>query len=149
MIRGSGADTLYFGREFCCVGDQNGDGVDDIVIKSKDVWDTYSDVYILSGNRDWTVDAPEIEIPEKYDLTLHSHPNPFNSETFISFDLPKKSHINLSVYDVRGRLIETLMDQERRRGHHYWKWSHRVAGLYFISLKTEYGSAVMKVVCLK
>jgi hypothetical protein len=50
-------------------------------------------------------------------------PNPFNPETVLSFDLPDAREVSLVVYDLAGRTVRTLMDDEvRGAGRHEMKW---------------------------
>jgi len=49
-------------------------------------------------------------------------PNPFNPLTLIAFDLPKDGHTNLSVYDVAGRHVRTLVDGALAAGEHRYNW---------------------------
>lgn len=50
-------------------------------------------------------------------------PNPFNPLTLISFDLPRSGQVNLSVYDVAGRHVRTLVDGGLAAGEHSFSWS--------------------------
>ncbi|MBT6149350.1 MAG: T9SS type A sorting domain-containing protein [Gemmatimonadetes bacterium] len=59
-------------------------------------------------------------------LQLHqNHPNPFNAETTIRFDLPQESPVRLSVYNSVGQHIRTLSDEIRRAGNHQIVWDSR------------------------
>jgi hypothetical protein len=72
-----------------------------------------------------------------------NHPNPFNPQTTISFDLPRESRVRLEVYDLRGRLRRTLADGHRTAGTHRVVWDGRddrgapaASGAYFYRLQT-------------
>ena len=89
-------------------------------------------------------------------LTLSLSPNPFNPATKISFELPKDAHVHLVVYDVRGRLINVLMEGDQISGSYEVVWHGKDAsgsavssGTYFARLETSYGSAVQKLVLAK
>lgn len=59
-------------------------------------------------------------------LALHPpRPNPFNPRTTLRFDLPERGRVRLSVYDVAGHLICTLVDQSLPRGSHEAVWDGR------------------------
>ena len=49
-------------------------------------------------------------------------PNPFNVQTSIDFNVPSQGHVSLQIYDVSGRLISTLLDQELNSGAHELFW---------------------------
>jgi hypothetical protein len=86
----------------------------------------------------------------KFDL-LQSRPNPFSSQTTIQFMLPAKSDVSLRVYDVTGRLIRTLLDQEKNAGVHTAAWDGRndigdlvSGGVYFCRLSCGTGLKTRK-----
>ncbi|MCK4854527.1 MAG: T9SS type A sorting domain-containing protein [Bacteroidales bacterium] len=65
------------------------------------------------------------------------YPNPFRDEATISFNLPRPSHVSLSIYDVQGRHIEKLIDQDFLSGtlQCVWKATGHPAGAYIIRFK--------------
>ncbi|MFH1756185.1 MAG: T9SS type A sorting domain-containing protein [Candidatus Latescibacterota bacterium] len=74
-------------------------------------------------------------------------PNPFNPQTKLAFSLPSASHVRLTIYDVNGRLVTTLLNESRGPGRHEVVWralddrQRRVAsGVYFYRI--EAGSFV-------
>jgi alpha-galactosidase len=74
--------------------------------------------------------------------TLHSaYPNPFNSNTVISFSLPLKSYILLKVFNMMGQEVATLVNEELAAGHYYHQWnaSNISSGVYFYQLATSTG----------
>jgi hypothetical protein len=91
------------------------------------------------------------------DYALHqNYPNPFNPETSISFSLPVNNVIDLSVYDVQGKKISTLANQEFTAGTHEVRWDGRNAhgmavpsGIYFYQLKSAAFTATGKMMLLR
>jgi hypothetical protein len=71
-------------------------------------------------------------IPNEYAL-LQNYPNPFNPVTSISFDIPKKSHIVLKIFDIIGREVTTLENGEFSAGKYVktWNASSFSSGVYF------------------
>ena len=61
-------------------------------------------------------------IPESA-LLYSNFPNPFNPETTISFSLPETSDVELSIYNIKGQKVRTLLAEEREMGKHSVVWS--------------------------
>jgi hypothetical protein len=83
---------------------------------------------------------------------LHqNYPNPFNPVTTISFTLQTRSKTRLSVFDVTGRLITTIVDDELDAGPHQftWKAGHSASGVYFYRLTADDYSLTRKMMLLK
>jgi len=73
---------------------------------------------------------------------LGAVPNPFNPSTLVRFTLPTDQHAMLAVYDVRGRLVRTLVDDIRPAGLNEVRWNGRddrgrdsASGTYFTLLR--------------
>ena len=77
-------------------------------------------------------------IPESYSLS-QNYPNPFNPSTNIPFALPYESMVKIHIYDVRGRLIQELINLQLSSGYHNLSWdaSHLASGLYFIQFESS------------
>jgi hypothetical protein len=75
-----------------------------------------------------------------------NYPNPFNPTTTIRFSLPRGERVRLSVFDVLGREVLTLLDEELSSGEHTARFSalgkhgHLSSGIYFYRLTTHSGS---------
>jgi len=80
----------------------------------------------------------ESETSSPSSLTLHSaYPNPFNPSTTISFNLPSKSYVLLKVFDIMGREVTTLINEELTAGNYHRQWdaSNVSSGVYFYRLQ--------------
>ena len=77
------------------------------------------------------------EIPEKYSL-YQNYPNPFNPSTNIKFDIHKQGIASLKVFDLLGKEIETLVDENLSVGTYEvtFNASSLPSGIYFYVLKT-------------
>ncbi len=80
-------------------------------------------------------------LPMVYELH-QNYPNPFNATTQISFDLPRRSHVELSIFDVLGRTVATIIDQWLGPGQHTVEWNGLLSdgggaasGIYFYRLQ--------------
>lgn len=84
-----------------------------------------------------------------------NHPNPFNPVTRIKFDLPKSTNIKLVIYDVLGREIETLVNENKKAGSYEVEWSatgggsRYASGVYFYKLITDEYVETKEMVLLK
>ena len=75
-------------------------------------------------------------------FTLYqNYPNPFNPQTTISYALAQPSHVTLRLYDVQGRLVQTLVDAPQASGTHAMRFDagHLASGTYFYRLDTAEG----------
>ena len=92
-------------------------------------------------------------LPDK--IELNTYPNPFNPKMKIDFYLPYKTEANLSLYDMRGRLIESLTNMEYEKGNHSLNWYPKStslylsSGIYVLELFTKNSKVSKKVLYLK
>ena len=80
-----------------------------------------------------------------------NHPNPFNPNTLVTFELPISTFVNLSVFDVNGQLIETLVNRHKSIGIHSVNWNAQYvsSGIYFFVLRASNFSLVKKGILVK
>jgi DNA-binding beta-propeller fold protein YncE len=85
-----------------------------------------------------------------------NYPNPFNPATTIEFTIPEKQHVTLSVYNVAGQRVATLVDQVMTEGHKKFLWSGRnsrgdsvTTGVYFYRLQAGEKTLTKKMILLK
>jgi flagellar hook assembly protein FlgD len=83
-------------------------------------------------------------------------PNPFNPRTEIAFGLRAPSACRLSIYDVSGRRVATLLDEFRGPGTHRIEWDGKTdqgrevgTGVYLYRLETDRGTSERKMLLLK
>jgi len=119
---------IEFGKDCAGIGDFNGDGVDDFAF-SFEASSSYFWVYIYSGVAEPTGVTIEHEptLPERFRL-YQNYPNPFNPSTTIPFDLPRAGHVRLTVYNIAGQQVATLVDRELQVGHYAVTWDGKDAG---------------------
>lgn len=80
-------------------------------------------------------------IPKEFAL-YQNYPNPFNPTTQIKYDLPKDTHVKITIYNLMGQVVKTLVDEDQPAGSHTIRWDatndfgQRVAsGIYLYVLK--------------
>jgi hypothetical protein len=92
---------------------------------------------------------------EGYALSLN-YPNPFNPSTSFSLTIPANAKVDVSVYDVSGRKIKTVISRVLSRGEHKVTWDGStdrgepaMSGIYFVRMNAGSFSAVRKVVLVR
>ena len=75
-------------------------------------------------------------IPDEYYLS-EGYPNPFNSQVRLSYGLPEQGLLKINVFEVTGRLVTTLINQEQTAGRYNVTWhaSDYPSGLYMIRIE--------------
>lgn len=95
------------------------------------------------------------EVPIKYDLT-QNYPNPFNPTTKFTFSIPVKGSVNITIFDITGRVIATLVNSKYEAGKYIVDWngtnnsgSAVSSGVYFYRIVTSNYIATKKMILLK
>ncbi len=93
--------------------------------------------------------------PTNYSLD-QNYPNPFNPTTQIAFNIPLNEHVTVTIYNILGQRIATLLDGNLSAGVHVITWDARnqngemlPTGVYFYRLSTPNFTAVKKMLLLK
>jgi len=73
---------------------------------------------------------------------LQNYPNPFNPSTTIQYEIPKDGEVEISIYDLTGRLIRTIVNQNQQAGTHSAVWNGQTesgskvaSGMYMYTVK--------------
>ncbi len=82
---------------------------------------------------------------------IQNYPNPFNSTTIISWQMLVNSYVQLKVYDMLGREIATLVDNELSAGVHNveFKANNLTSGIYFYRIQTDKFTTIKKMLLIK
>ena len=108
-------------------------------------------VEIAVGGVEVTVDDSEVTPIE---FALHqNYPNPFNPETNIQFDVAEYSHVSVSIFNLVGQKVASLVNQNMDAGVYTIKWSGLnegglalPSGMYFYEMKTSKYHSIKKLV---
>jgi len=86
---------------------------------------------------DATVSVGEVQLQQPFQLD-QNYPNPFNSTSTIGYYIPQTSQVKIIVYDLYGKEIKVLVNEEKAPGHHEIVFDRGdfVSGIYFYTLKT-------------
>ncbi len=89
-------------------------------------------------------------LPNTYCL-YNNYPNPFNSTTVIEFDLPRAETVSLKIFNILGKAMEELWEDNLPPGRHKFAWSPQgqCSGIYFYKLTAGGFSEVKKMVLLR
>jgi subtilisin-like proprotein convertase family protein len=91
-----------------------------------------------------------VNVPGKFNL-YQNYPNPFNPSTKIKFDLPNNSVVKITVYNILGKEMTTLVNRNMEAGTHVVEWnaSQFSSGVYFVKLEAEKFSDIKKMILVK
>ncbi len=115
---------------------------------------------ILSPEKELTINDSKIKsvkisrylIPDKTEL-FQNYPNPFNPSTRIRFNLKDKSKVTIKLFDLLGKEIITLMDEDKAPGVYYLDIDGRdlnlSSGIYFYQLKAGDYTSIRKMIYMK
>ena len=94
-------------------------------------------------------------VPETYAL-YQNYPNPFNPETTIRYALPREEQVTLQIFNIRGQVVKTLMDEPVEAGYHSLVWDGRNeagravgSGIYFVQLQAGSYQQTRKLALIK
>ncbi len=108
------------------------------------------------GAYEYQIVSLQDDIVESDSFQISNFPNPFNPITTIRFNLPKSGKTKLEIYNVKGQLIKTLLNEDILKGNHEVNWNGTdnnnkkvSSGVFFYKLKSESVLQVKKMLLLK
>jgi len=104
-----------------------------------------ADVRLEVSNEDFTSSTPQ-----KFELN-HNYPNPFNPTTNISYSIPVASAVTVNVYDITGRMVQTLVNGTKPAGNYTvtFNAANLSTGIYFYEIKAGTFRQVKKMTLIK
>jgi len=97
-----------------------------------------------------TVNPDQVGLPK--DFVLHeAYPNPFNPMTHIRFDLPATGMVHIRIFNIRGQLVETLVEEDMPAGRHVISWAPEglPSNLYLYQVQYDGQTRTNKVLLIK
>ena len=100
---------------------------------------------------DTTEAVPNPPLRSPADFGLDAYPNPFNAEIMLNYALPIAAHVELTLYDLLGRELRSLVNTTMPPGTHRFHLSaaELPSGTYFVRLNTTHQSIVRKLLLLR
>jgi len=114
---------------------------------------------LARGADSWTVtgfteplsgESVENPLPKEYAL-LQNYPNPFNAQSISNYALPSEGRVELTVFNLLGQKVATLIDGHQEAGYHSITWdaSHNSSGIYFYKLNAGGHQFVKRMMLIK
>ncbi|MGB2696441.1 MAG: T9SS type A sorting domain-containing protein, partial [Candidatus Zixiibacteriota bacterium] len=155
ILIGDDREGEKFGVNVAYIGDINGDSYDEISVSSYYDSSHIGKVFVFTSYATLVNDQSN-EHKMKYFNLFQNYPNPFNPETIIEYVLPENAQVDVSVYNILGKHVTTLIDQYQISGYKKATWdgknqagSEVSSGVYFYRLKTDSFIEVKKMLMLK
>jgi hypothetical protein len=120
-------------------------------------WVPFNETYFIRATVQTLVTSVEIDsrIPENFEV-LPNYPNPFNSNTVISYSLPVSMEVSLIVYNISGESVAELVNSYQSAGSYKVTWNGRDnsgreagSGIYFCRIRAGNNLFTYKMVLLK
>ncbi len=99
---------------------------------------------IWVGNGSYSITGTDEEVIPSNDFNISNYPNPFNPETNISYSIPEDANVEISIYNIKGQKVKTLLNEQVLKGNHNVIWNgvddnNRSvgSGVYFYKLKAD------------
>jgi len=95
-------------------------------------------------------DEQSVTIPKEFILN-QNYPNPFNPSTTIKYSLPEPGKVTFIIYDILGREVSRLVDEEKTAGTYEISWNaaNLPSGVYFYTLKAGKFVSTRKMILMK
>lgn len=129
-----------------------GELLDSLIAKYGDriQFKTISEAAEYFQNQNASIKAKDCLTADEFSLK-QNYPNPFNSTTTINYNLPENSDVNISIYNLDGEHIETLVNKNKSAGYHttIWNANNFPSGVYLYRIRTDEFDEVKKCMLLK
>ena len=96
------------------------------------------------------METQPVNFPKLFNL-YQNYPNPFNPSTIIKYSIPTEGFITLKIFDILGREVETLVNQNQKPGSYEIKWntSNQSSGIYFYRIRVGEFIETKKMILLR
>jgi endoglucanase len=118
------------------------------------LYNLYAAKYVIAASSPTAV-GTTTSTPKEFTLG-QNFPNPFNPSTTIEYSVPRTSHVNLTIYNLLGQRVRTLVDREMNQGSHPVQWdgtddnhSQLPSGMYVYRMQAGEFTATQKLILSK
>ena len=117
-------------------------------------------IYTFASPRDGSIgvsssqgiedDNVKTPLPDVYSLS-QNYPNPFNVTTVVSYGLPARSEVSITIFDILGQNVETIVKEEQPAGFHQVTWNAdgKSSGIYFYKIQAGDFTETKRMLLLK
>jgi len=143
---------LHFGLGY--LANDNSNTIDSIIVDWNDGYQQIATNVPINQEIQFSgiigVDPNSNEIPGEYKL-FQNYPNPFNPTTTIEYSLPKTTDLKITIFDINGKVIQTITYQQRTAGSYSFTFdaSTLASGVYFYKLETPNFTDTKKMILVK
>ncbi len=121
---------------------------DPVLLTGEDASDSLFSIKIITGDGD--------DLPKLIFALAQNYPNPFNPSTRINFTIAEASHVSLKIFDVSGRMVRTLVDENLASNKYEVVWDGKdnrgravTSGIYFYRLSAGRATVTKKMIMLR
>ncbi len=101
-------------------------------------------------------DNDDSQVCTNASFNLTNYPNPFNPETTISFNNPSSGHVKLTIFNIKGQILATIINSKLAKGQHNFVWNGKdsngnqvSSNIYFAKVESKDASEIHKIILLK
>ena len=120
------------------------------------IWNNRIDMGAFEFGSEPYVSIKDPIVPPVLGFHLTNYPNPFNPSTTISFTLSHSENITLNIYNIKGQLVRTLLNDKKEAGRYSIIWdgvdekkNNVSSGIYFYRLETSCKTETKKMLLMK
>ncbi|HNT52497.1 MAG TPA: FlgD immunoglobulin-like domain containing protein, partial [Candidatus Syntrophosphaera sp.] len=123
---------------------------------SNDAFVFYVDDFTIHSVEGYVVSNDDPGVPALATELCGNYPNPFNPSTTISFSVKEALPVSIGIYNLKGQLVRTLVNEDKAAGSHSVSWDGRddngspvSSGVYFYKMHAGKYSSTKKMILMK